>query len=30
MHDLQLAVHLSWTKPLGGLANEKEDDLIIA
>lgn len=28
IHDLQLAIHLKWTKPLGGLANEKEDDLI--
>lgn len=28
MHDLQLAIQLEHTKTLGGLANEREDDLI--
>lgn len=28
MHDLQLAIHLKPTKPLGGLANEIQDDPI--
>lgn len=28
MCDVQLAIHLKKTMPLGGLANEKEDDLI--
>lgn len=28
MHDLQLAIHLKQTKPLGGLANEIQDDPI--
>lgn len=27
IHDVQLANHLKQTKPLGGLANEREDDL---
>lgn len=28
IHDVQLTIHLKWTKPLGGLANEKEDNLL--
>lgn len=28
MHDMQRTIHLKQTKPLGGLANDKEDDLI--
>ena len=28
MHDVQRTIHLKQTKPLGGLANGKEDDLI--
>lgn len=28
MHDVQRTIHLKQTKPLGGLVNDKEDDLI--